>query len=214
MISKAYKIPSSKISVIPHGIYDHYERVENAKELLGIKEDFVILFFGLIRPYKGVRYLVEAFESLPNEIVERSRLLIVGEVWEDKESVKRIEESRLREKIVFVNRYVPDEEVSLYFSASDVIVLPYLRASQSGVAHIAMSFGIPIVATKVGGLSELSDYEGTHFVDASAESIAKALQRIYFERRKFKPPERLRWENLAKKWMESIEEARAKEKLI
>ena len=158
--------------------------------MLGIKEKFVILFFGLIRPYKGVEYLIEAFEKLPEEILGNSRLLIVGEIWEDKDVVKKIGESKIREKITFINRYVP-----------------YLRASQSGVAHIAMSFGLPIIATKVGGLFEsLSNYEGANFVEANAESIAKALQRIYEDqRRNFLAPAELKWENIAKKWIELIE---------
>ncbi|MEM0265816.1 MAG: glycosyltransferase [Archaeoglobaceae archaeon] len=207
LISNIYRIPEQRISIIPHGLYDHYERIEKAKELLGIKEKFVILFFGLIRPYKGVEYLIEAFEKLPEEILGNSRLLIVGEIWEDKDVVKKIGDSKLREKITFINRYVPDEEVSLYFSASNVLVLPYLRASQSGVAHIAMSFGLPIIATKVGGLFEsLSNYEGAYFVEANAESIAKALQRIYEGPKKnFLAPAELKWENIAKKWIELIE---------
>ncbi len=207
-ISKIYRIPEQRISIIPHGLYDHYERIEKAKELLGIKEKFIILFFGLIRPYKGVSYLIEAFENLPGEILSNSRLLIVGEIWEDKEIAKRIEESKLREKITLINRYVPDEEISLYFSAGDVLVLPYLRASQSGVAHIAMTFGIPIVATKVGGLKEsLSNYEGAYFVEPNAESIAKALQSIYENpRRDFQAPAELKWENVAKRWIGLIEQ--------
>ncbi|MEG9194736.1 MAG: glycosyltransferase [Candidatus Methanoglobus sp.] len=206
-ISKIYKIPKEKISVIPHGLYDHYERVENAKAILGIKENFVILFFGLIRPYKGLRYLIDAFEALPEEIAENSRLLIVGEAWEDRESLRLAMSSGRREKITIVNRYVPDSEVSLYFSASDVLVLPYTRASQSGVAHIGMHFGIPIIATEVGGLKEsLSEYSGSIFVDANAGSIAEALGRVYSERRKFEAPERLKWKNIAEEWIKVIED--------
>ncbi|MEM4279082.1 MAG: hypothetical protein QXP28_01400 [Archaeoglobaceae archaeon] len=75
-----------------------------------------------------------------------------------------------------------------------MLVLPYLRASQSGVAHIAMSFGL------------LSNYEGANFVEANAESIAKALQRIYEDPKKnFLAPAELKWENIAKKWIELIE---------
>ncbi|NHW23474.1 MAG: glycosyltransferase, partial [Archaeoglobales archaeon] len=175
--------------------------------ILGIKENFVILFFGLIRPYKGLRYLIDAFEALPEEIAENSRLLIVGEAWEDRESLRLAMSSGRREKITIVNRYVPDSEVSLYFSASDVLVLPYTRASQSGVAHIGMHFGIPIIATEVGGLKEsLSEYSGSIFVDANAGSIAEALGRVYSERRKFEAPERLKWKNIAEEWIKVIED--------
>ena len=207
LVSKIYRIPEQKITVIPHGIYDHYERVENAREVLGIKEKFVILFFGLLRPYKGVKHLIKAFEMLPDEVRNNSRLLIVGEIWEDKESVKAAENSPFRDKITVVNKYVPDSEVSLYFSASDVLVLPYTRASQSGVAHIGMAFGIPIVATEVGGLKEaLSNYQGSIFVEPNAESIAKALEKLYGEpEKRYGVPEHLKWENLAKEWMKIVE---------
>jgi len=202
LISTIYKIPREKISIIPHGIYNHYEKISNAKRLIGIDEEFVILFFGLLRPYKGIKYLIKAFEMLPEDLLNKSRLLIVGETWEDEESVKLAENSTCFNKITIIDRYVPDEEVSLYFSASDLVVLPYTRASQSGVAHIAMSFGLPIISTKVGGLEEsLSDYRGTYFVEAeNAESIADAIQKIYEKHKTYKQPERLKWENIARKW--------------
>jgi len=208
LISRVYKIPEERISTIPHGIYDHYEKVEDAKRKLGIDEEFVVLFFGLLRPYKGVKYFIKAFEILPEELIRKSRLLIVGESWEDRESVRMAEKSPYRDKITIVNRYVPDNEVSLYFSASDVLVLPYTRASQSGVAHIAMSFGLPIIATKVGGLKEaLSGYDGIYFIEPkSAESIAKTIVEVYAEGyKRFLPPEELKWSSVAKKWMNILE---------
>jgi glycosyltransferase involved in cell wall biosynthesis len=209
LVSKTYGIPEQKITIIPHGIYDHYEKIENAREILGINEDFVILFFGLLRPYKGVQDLIKAFERLPNEIRNNSRLLIVGETWEDKESVKAVEKSPFKDKITIVNKYVPDSEVSIYFSAADVLVLPYTRASQSGVAHIGMSYGLPIIATKVGGLLEsLSKYEGTFFAEPSnAESIAKSVAEVYRKKGKlYSPPEGLKWENITRKWRALLEE--------
>jgi glycosyltransferase involved in cell wall biosynthesis len=206
LIGRIYKIPKEKISIIPHGIYDHYEKVDNAREKLKTKEDFVILFFGLLRPYKGVKYLIKAFEMLPEEVISKSRLLIVGETWEDRESVKIAEESPCRDKITIINRYVPDDEVSLYFSASDVVVLPYTRASQSGVAHIAMSFGLPIIATNVGGLKEsLSGYGGTSFVEvANVNEIRDAIVRVFRNRRRYDPPDYLTWDNIAIRWLDLL----------
>jgi len=208
LVCGIYNISSERVTVIPHGVYDHYERVEKdkAKELLNIEEDFVILFFGLLRPYKGVKYLIKAFELLPKDVIENSRLLIVGETWEDRESVKIAENSKYRDKITIVNEYVPDDEVSLYFSIADVLVLPYTRASQSGVAHIAMSFGLPIIATNVGGLREsLSKYEGTTFVETkSPKGIADAILEVYNKRKMYSPPNELKWENIAKKWMQML----------
>jgi glycosyltransferase involved in cell wall biosynthesis len=209
LISKNYGIEEEKIEVIPHGIYDHYQKRERnvAQATVGIKEEFVILFFGLLRPYKGVKYLIKAFESLPEDLAKRSRLLIVGETWEDKESKELAKESTFRNKINIVDRYVSDDEISFYFSASDVLVVPYIRASQSGVAHIGMTFGMPIIASEVGGLKEsLGKYEGTVFVQPeSAEEITMALMYVFDERRReFEPPEELRWNEIAKKWFKLI----------
>jgi len=107
--------------------------------------------------------LIRAFEQFPSEILEKSRLLIVGEIWEDrKELLDQIKASPAHDKITLIDEYVPDEKVNIYFSAADVVVLPYLRASQSGIAHIAMSFGKPVVVSEVGGLKEsMAGYEGT-----------------------------------------------------
>jgi len=207
LISQIYRIPDDKISVIPHGIYDHYSRIDSAKEKLNIEERFVILFFGLLRPYKGVKYLIKAFESLPKDILNHSRLLIVGETWEDQESIKLITQSKYYNKITVVNRYVPDDELALYFSASDVVVLPYTRASQSGVAHIAMHFGLPIIASYVGGLKEsLHRYKGTIFVKPrNIHELTESITEVYKIRNKrYPPPVELKWEIIAKKWIDLL----------
>jgi glycosyltransferase involved in cell wall biosynthesis len=208
LISKNYGIEKGDIEVIPHGIYDHYKKIERniAKSRVGIKEEFTILFFGLLRPYKGVKYLIKAFERLPEDFIKKSRLFIVGETWEDKETKELAKESKFSNKISVVDRYVSDEEISLYFSASDVLVIPYTRASQSGVAHIGMAFGMPIIASEVGGLKEsLGKYEGTVFVKPkSAEDIAKVLMYVFEERREFEAPDELGWEEIARKWYELV----------
>ena len=209
LISMNYGIEEEKITVIPIGMYDHYKKIERmvAKSTVGIRDEFVILFFGLLRPYKGVKYLIRAFEGLPEDLVKKSRLLIVGETWEDKESKELARGSKFRNKINIVDRYVSDDELSLYFSASDVLVVPYTRASQSGVAHIALAFGMPIIASEVGGLKEsLGKYEGTVFVQPeSAEEITKALMYVFDERRReFETPEELGWKEIAKKWLNLV----------
>jgi glycosyltransferase involved in cell wall biosynthesis len=208
LISKNYRIEKENIEVIPIGIYDHHKKIERtiAKTTVGIQEDFAILFFGLLRPYKGARYLIKAFESLPEDFIKKSRLIIVGETWEDKESKELAKESKFSNKINVVDRYVSDDEVSLYFSASDVLVIPYTRASQSAVAHIGMAFGMPIIASEVGGLKEsLGKYEGTVFVKPkSAEDIVKALMHVFEGRGEFEAPEELRWGEIAKKWFKLV----------
>jgi len=163
----------------------------------------------MLRPYKGVKYLLKAFESLPKEVLEDSRLLIVGETWEDNETMRLITNSKYKEKITIVNRYVPDDEVSLYFSACDVVVLPYTRASQSGVTHIAMAFGLPVISTSVGGLKEsLSRYKGAVFVKPKkVDELVKAIAEVYKSRRKkFQYPGEVRWNEVAKRWINMLKQ--------
>jgi glycosyltransferase involved in cell wall biosynthesis len=212
LIAERYAIDSNKIYVIPLGLFDQYGEVMNKKdslEILSIKEDFVILFFGLIRKYKGVPYLIKAFEQLSIEILEKSRLLIVGEIWEDREELlNQIKDSPLREQITLVDEYIPDEKVSLYFSAADVVVLPYLRASQSGIAHIAMAFGKPVVVSEVGGLKEsMANYEGTFFVPpGDVNSICKAIPTFIEKGKHYEPPDQ-KWDKIINSYIELIDTA-------
>lgn len=210
LVAKRYSISPEKIHVIPHGLYDQYGKLLDIKEArrnLSIKDDFVILSFGLIRKYKGTPYLIRAFEQLPSKILEKSRLLIVGEIWEDrKELLDQIKASPYHDKITLVDEYVPDEKVNLYFSAADVVVLPYLRASQSGIAHIAMSFGKPVVVSEVGGLKEsMANYEGTFFVPpADVDSIKEAILGQFGERKHYEAPDQ-KWDRIINCYTELIQ---------
>lgn len=210
LIAERYAIDPKNIHVIPLGLFDQYGKLmdkEESKEILAIKEDSVILFFGLIRKYKGVSHLIRAFEQLPIEILGKCRLLIVGEIWEDREELlNQIMSSPCRKKITLIDEYVPDEKVSLYFSAADVVVLPYLRASQSGIAHIAMSFGKPVVVSEVGGLKEsMANYEGTLFVPpGDVRSICEAIPKFLKNRKHYEAPDQ-KWDKVINSYIELIE---------
>jgi glycosyltransferase involved in cell wall biosynthesis len=210
LVAERYAIAPEKIHVIPHGLYDQYGdllEINEAKNALSINDEFVILSFGLIRKYKGTSYLIKAFEQLPSEVLEKSRLLIVGEIWEDrKELLDQINASPVRDKITLVDEYVPDEKVNIYFSAADVVVLPYLRASQSGIAHIAMSFGKPIVVSEVGGLKEsMAEYEGTFFVPpGDIESIRNSILSQLGTKKHYKAPDQ-KWGWIINRYIELIE---------
>ena len=204
LVSSHYHIDKDRVRVIPHGLYDQYEKIdrEKAKKILGIDRRNIILFFGLLRPYKGVKDLIKAFEQLPGDVLENSQLLIVGEAWEDTVSIRLAEVSPARAHISLINRYIGDDEVPTYFSAADMLVIPYTRASQSGVAHIGMSFGLPIIASDVGGLSEsLRKYQGTVFVSpGETGQLTEALVRVTGALHVFEPPGELRWEKTAERW--------------
>jgi glycosyltransferase involved in cell wall biosynthesis len=210
LVAERYAISPDKIHVIPHGLYDQYGKlidIKEARKNLSINDEFVILSFGLIRKYKGIPYLIRAFEQLPSEILEKSRLLIVGEIWEDrKELLDQINASPAHDKITLIDEYVPDDRVSLYFSAADVVVLPYLRASQSGIAHIAMSFGKPVVVSEVGGLKEsMAGYEGTFFVPpGDIESIREAILSFLGTRRYYEAPDQ-KWDKIINRYIELIQ---------
>jgi glycosyltransferase involved in cell wall biosynthesis len=215
LVAKRYAIVPGKIHVIPHGLYDQYGEpldCKEAKKSLSIKEEFVILSFGLIRKYKGIPSLVRAFEQLPSEILEKSRLLIVGEIWEDrKELLDMIKVSPFSRQITLVDEYVPDNKVNIYFSAADVVVLPYLRASQSGIAHIAMSFGKAVIVSEVGGLKEsMANYEGTFFVPpGNVDSIQKALVSQFGNKKYYEAPDQQNWDKIINRYIELIQSIRS-----
>lgn len=140
-----------------------------------------LLFFGVIRPYKGLEDLVDAFSLLPRDSGKAWRLTIVGETWEDWTlPLEKLRDSAYRREVEVVNRYVADDEAAAAFEEADIVVLPYHRSSASGPLHMAMGAGLPTVVTKVGGLVEaVHDYSGAVLVDpgnpaALAEGIVEA----------------------------------------
>lgn len=174
-----YSLGDRPIAVIPHGPFDHHRGAGES----GVPEEppdgCNILFFGTIRPYKGLEDLIAAFDSLSDEEAERCRLTVVGETWEGWTlPADRIAASSRRDRIAFVNRYVPDEEVDRFFSEADVVALPYHRSSASGPLHIAMAHGLPTVVTRVGGLTQAAaDYEGAVWAPpADPAALADALR--------------------------------------
>ncbi|MEK6918373.1 MAG: glycosyltransferase [Nanoarchaeota archaeon] len=177
----------NNIFVVPLGSFNYFKK---EKPIRKDGKTCNILFFGLIRPYKGLEYLIEAFEKIPQELIDKYHLTIVGEAWQCNPK-ELVEKSRYRKNITLVDRYVSDQEVGKFFSNADVVVLPYLRASQSGAAHIATSYGLPVIVSKVGGLKEsMKDYGGAFFVKPrDSDGIKNALLKIYKTRHKrFKNP--------------------------
>jgi glycosyltransferase involved in cell wall biosynthesis len=126
---------------------------QEARRLLGLTAPRVLLFFGYIRAYKGLQVLLEAVARAVREVP--IRLLVVGEFYDDEQKYRTlITELKLEDSVTVVSDYVPNDRVRLYFSAADAVVLPYLSATQSGIAQIAFNFDRPVIATDVGGLAE------------------------------------------------------------
>ena len=156
-----------------------------ARRRLGLGVDgATLLFFGLVRPYKGLEFLLHAMPLVLREV--DCLLLVVGEFYEPKARYTHlIDELRLGKQVELVDRYVKNEEVSLYFRSADVVVLPYVEATQSGVVQIAFGLEVPVITTDVGGLPEIVEDGCTGFVVASRSSaqLAEAIVRFYREAR-------------------------------
>lgn len=211
LVAQRYQIPAEKIFVIPHGLYDQYPSLakDDAKKHLGITASRVILFFGLLRPYKGVTNLIHAFEQLPQSLKDDTVLLIAGETWEDHETITAAVASQDRDKILLFSEYISDAEVPYFFSAATLLSLPYTRASQSGVAHIGISYGLPIVASHVGGLAEsLGQYDGTYFTSPNeVAELSLALETVLRNTHEsYSIPASMRWNRIADTWKQLIDQ--------
>lgn len=191
----------------PHPVYDHFgEPVEKvkAREKLGVPKDAkVLLFFGLIRKYKGLDLLIQAMKGLPDGYF----LLVAGEVYgEEQEYSDLVKELQLEDRVQLNLRYIDNPEVPLFFSAADVNVLPYRSATQSGILAIAMHFNLPVIVTDVGSLAELVQLKNTGMVIEKADEnlLAESIKEFFEKDRKqdivanikeFK--EQYDWDNLA-----------------
>jgi glycosyltransferase involved in cell wall biosynthesis len=139
--------------VLFHPLYDHYPKAcdkQGAREALGIpNEAKLALFFGLIRPYKGLEILLKSVKNLSKDI----HILIAGECYGPWGGYQKlIDESGCRDRIHLISRFVEEDELPEIFSASDCLVLPYLSASQSGVVATSIHYNTPIIASNVGDL--------------------------------------------------------------
>ena len=155
---------------------------EKAKTLLGLSGN-TLLFFGLVRRYKGLPHLLEAMPLVLQKV--DCTLLVVGEFYEGKDRCMHlIDALGLASNVRVIDRFVSDDEVSLYFSAADLVVLPYELATQSAIIPIAFAFERPVVATRVGGLPEaVRDGETGLLVEPhNPVDLAEAIIRFYGDR--------------------------------
>jgi glycosyltransferase involved in cell wall biosynthesis len=143
----------------------------------------VILFFGFVREYKGLIFLIEALPEIRKRMPD-IKLIIAGDFHDDKQKyLHKIEELGIASTVAIYDRFIPDREVGRYFSAADLIVLPYVSATQSGILQIAYGFGKPVVVTSVGGLPEVVDDGRTGYVvpPKNAKALASSVVRFFEE---------------------------------
>jgi glycosyltransferase involved in cell wall biosynthesis len=170
-------VAPAKVHVIAHGAFEHLARVPGERplpEALAAVGKPVVLFFGLLRPYKGIDVLLEAWRE-----VDDAELWIVGMPRMDVDALRASAPPSVR----WVPRFVADEEVAAYFRRADLVVLPYREIDQSGVLFTALAFGAPLLLSAVGGFPELAARGAAALVaPGDAAALAGELRRLLADR--------------------------------
>ncbi len=177
-----------------------------ARSALGIGPDEkILLFFGLVRKYKGLKYLIEAAPECAKAL-GNVKICVVGDFGSSKEEyMSLIEASDAADHFIIRDGYVPDAEVEPYFAAADLCICPYISATQSGIVQIAFGFGLPVVATDVGGLPEAVRDNKTGYIvpPGDKDALASAIIRFFTEEKALEFKENIKddekrfsWENM------------------
>ncbi len=179
---------TAPITQVGHPVYEHFGNVmsrKKARQQLGLKsEQPVLLFFGFVRRYKGLQVLLESMPAIRKALPD-VHLLVAGECYEDESKYHElVDKFRLKDSITLRLEYIPDKDIPVLFSAADVVVQPYISATQSGVAQIAYHFERPLIVTDVGGLAEIVPHEKAGLVipPENPEMLAHAVCRFFEER--------------------------------
>jgi glycosyltransferase involved in cell wall biosynthesis len=175
------RIDPDLVHVIPHGAFDYLTRLPTETPLpeeLAAVEGPVVLFFGLVRPYKGIEVLLEAFRS-----VEGAELWIAGMPRMPLDPLRELGE-RAPGTVRWMPRFIPDPEIPAYFRRADLVVLPYLETEQSGVLYTSLAFGKPTVLSAVGGFPEVAEQHGAARLVPPADpgALAEAIQELVSDR--------------------------------
>ena len=190
--------PSAKHCLLKHPSYNQFgEKIarKEAAAALGLDSTKkILLFFGLIRNYKGLDLLLQAFSNLNKEFI----LLIAGEVYGDEITYTSLISKSKNKNIHFVNQFIDEQDVKLYFSVADLCVLPYKSATQSGIQALANSFCLPVLISNVGGLAEEIVDEKNGFIlnDINPLAIQNKIEEIFNENKLTQVEENLKLENL------------------
>jgi glycosyltransferase involved in cell wall biosynthesis len=182
--SLLYYRPQANYREAPHPVYDffldNYTR-EEARQKLGLqKNDKVILFFGYVRQYKGLHILLQAMPLLLKEM--DVKLVVAGEFYDKRENYTSIiGDLNIQDSVSIYDDYIPNEKVGMFYSAADVVVLPYITATQSGIIQIAYNYNKPVITTNVGGLPEVVDEGKTGFTvpPENPDELAQAVLKFF-----------------------------------
>lgn len=176
--------PDANFKEVPHPVYEIFRdqfTQEQAREKLKFQRNGkLILFFGFIRKYKGLHVLLQAMPAVLNQM--DVKLIVAGEFYDDSTKYfDLIKKLNLEESVFVFDKYIPNEDVGLYYSAADIVVLPYITATQSGIIQIAYNYNKPVITTNVGGLPEIVKEKGTGFIvpAENPEALAQAIVEFY-----------------------------------
>ncbi|MBA3946239.1 MAG: glycosyltransferase [Herpetosiphonaceae bacterium] len=186
-------LPAAQIIKAQHPTYAALATHTSKLTVSDIRQEFqlpadrpILLFFGLVRPYKGLEYLIQALPLVLAELPVH--LLVVGEFWVAPTFYTHYaEEYKVQDAVTLVNRYVPNEDLRAYFDLSDVVVLPYISATQSGVLQLAFGFGKTVITTRVGGLHEVVQDGITGMIVPPQDEVALAEAIIKYFRHNLRP---------------------------
>lgn len=211
--------PAAELRLVAHPTYSIFgERIDRkvARARLGLGDEKVLLFFGYVRKYKGLSVLLDAMPSVLARM--KVTLVVAGEFYDDKKPyIEQIDRLGIGHSVLLLDNYIPNEEVTYYFSAADLVALPYVSATQSGIVQIAYNYDTPVIASDVGGLPEIVDDGKTGYVVPAndAEAFAGAIVKYFQEGDVDAFAERIRlrkgeysWERLA----EAVEECMRQER--
>lgn len=217
--------PDAPARLIPHPLYTHFgepiEKREARRRLAWREDERVLLFFGYVRRYKGLDILLRAMGDIRAKT--GARLVVLGEFYEERGAYDRIIADRgIAGAVTMTGDYVPNESVGIHFSASDLIVLPYRSATQSGIVQVAFQLERPVLCTRVGGLEEMVTDGRTGLIIPPEDegAITRAVERYYaedLEERLVPEIRRLKgamgWDSLARGIVELADEAGRKGKM-
>ena len=211
--------PGAPVRTVPHPMYSFFgEKLDrgSACSHLGLDpQKKYLLFFGLIRPYKGLDLILKALDH-PHIRSMNICLLVAGEFYEKKEIYQKIiDDLEIGDKVILSDKYIPDGEVKYFFSAADLVVQPYKSATQSGVTQIAYQFERPTLVTHVGGLPELVSHMETGYVTGlSEEDIAEAIHDFFEHKREHQFVKKIRNFKHRFQWDHVVSELDALDQLL
>lgn len=196
--------------MLPHPVYDTFgkscSKEEGISKLnLDPKLNY-LLFFGLIREYKGLDLAIEALSKVPNDNIH---LIIAGEFYDKKEKyTDLIEKHQLKDRIHLFDYYIPTEDVKYYFSVADAVVQPYKSATQSGITQVAYHFEVPMIVSNVGGLPEIVPHGLAGIVvSPDMDELADGIKMFYDKELKERFIEGVRSEKKQYEWEYFVKEA-------